>query len=258
MKMLNGLQVIRTTSKSSVLSLTGYLPAAFMGAVLVFAMCGCTIQGLPMSKRVHPEAISQLWVGITTMADVRAVFGTPSGDYTIQERERQFKLIGSGEASQCSLYLSTSGNLVATFDKDEKLVDYDYITHADSKWFARKESDFSFTSATNIVVGNTTKSKVEKLLGSNYLVKTVNKPGVKERWKYAYDKTDKEYVSSGVAPGVPMFTMTGLHSGYLTSGGNVPVVETKDVIHERWITIDFDAAGMVIGLRGESNFPTDR
>jgi hypothetical protein len=206
-------------------------------AAWLVSSCGTT------GMRFNVSLVTQLEIGSATKAEVRQLFGEPH--QRIDVETWQVKRLHFGDESTDIIwrYAHGSGSVVlfkhrflqVEFDRQGRVVDYHYSSSfsKDKTPEPKTEKDFDiFAVRQSLIPGKGTRQDVERVLGKDYRVILIRKPGVAERWHYGY---------------------SGISAGQGTNAGGRQVA----VFCGKSIDIDFDAAGVIKHLRGESDFPED-
>jgi outer membrane protein assembly factor BamE (lipoprotein component of BamABCDE complex) len=181
--------------------------------------------------RNFPSAsLARLEVGTTTKAEVIQQFGPPFEHIDpvnwriVHFGDDETALIWRYVYGQANLFQGADRSLQTEFNNAGLLVDYLYISNfrEDGTANSAKETNFDiFAVRTQIIPGRTLKAEVISLMSTNYIVLQFNKPGISQRWYYAYS------------------------------------AQTIPKTHSKWLVIDFDAKGIVQHVGGESDFPED-
>ncbi len=203
-----------------------------------------------IGRKFELTGVNQIGIETSTMSEVRSMFGDPMAE--IDVATWGFKRVHFGDENTATIwrYVYSSGSVVEVhmkylevdFDGNGIVSDYDFSSdynedktqEPDKK--QRKDFDI-FAAKNNIIPHKTDQTQVLSLLGPIHRVLTINKPDVKERWTYSYErKSTDEKVA------VP------------TSAG---VVRTNRY-YAKGVAIDFNEKGIVVDISGESDFPEDK
>lgn len=191
--------------------------------------------------------IDNITVAKTTTEDVRAWFGAPYTRIDVPTWEYKRMHFGDEQAHTIWRYIYAKGTIASAqgkslqveFDKDGIVTDYYYSSDfgKDKTDEPKVKKDFNiFLAREKVLINRTTKAQVLSLLGNNYRVININKPNVYERWHYGYTGKSKHEK--------------------ITAATSLGEVEIKK-IYGKSLDIDFDINGVVVDIRGESDFPQD-
>lgn len=187
--------------------------------------------------------VRQLEVGTTTKVQVLQLFGPPIERIDAAQYKQRRVHFGDEETVLIWRYTYLSESLMQAavrflqleFDTSGRLVDlfYESDFSKDAISARAKKTNFDISLAWHsIIPGKSTRSEVTALLGSDHSVLFFNKPGVSERWYYGYSETSE--------------AETNRYAGKKTQK-----------IYRKSLEIDFDAEGIVLHIKGESDFPDD-
>lgn len=200
-----------------------------------------------VGRKFDLSQVQTLRIGETTMAEVRALFGNPLTEIDVDSWGYKRMHFGDEETKTIWRYSYAIGTigyaqgkfLQVDFDQAGRVSDYYYSSDfGKEKTEEPEKKDFDiFQAKEGIVPGKTKKTDVISLLGDNYRMISIDKPGTAERWHYGFTgKSKDEKVSVG------------------TSAGAVNI----NKIYGKSLDIDFDSNGSVVDIRGESDFPADK
>jgi outer membrane protein assembly factor BamE (lipoprotein component of BamABCDE complex) len=194
--------------------------------------------------RNFPSAsIAGLEVGSTTREQVIQKFGPPYE--RIDPANLRIVHFGDDETAvilryayghaDMFLFDGAGRSLQTEFNHAGLLVDYLYVSNFQEDRTANpaKETNFDiFAARIQIIPGRTLQAGVISLMGANYRVLPFNKPGIAQRWYYAYSEQSRTEKTMAFGQTIPK-------------------------THSKWLAIDFDAQGTVQHVGGESDFPED-
>lgn len=213
--------------RSHIVLLTALSPVVFLASCVTV---GSSFDSAPVRR---------ICIGQSTMADVRAMLGNPRVVIDVATWDCKRMHFGDENAKTFWRYYyarATIGGarvrfLQVDFDEREGVTDYYFSSSfQNDKTTEPEERDFDILLAKEqIVPGKTAQAEVLKLLGDNYAVVNVNKPGTSERWYYLFTR----------------------QSGEKQTGSGVEKTYVKS------LRIDFDKNGTVAHIRGASDFPAD-
>ena len=210
-------------------------------AGVAILLAGCV--SAQIGRSFSAANVARLQVGTTTKIQVTELFGPSFVEIDQLAARKRWLRFGDEDTviilrhmhGYGTLFDSDSRFLQTEFNAAGVLVDYHFTSTfpKEKTPHAAQETNFDLLVARNAIVpGKTSQAQVVPLLGTNYVVLPFNKPGVAQRWHYGYmerSKTEKIKIA----------------------GKSIPKFRGKSV------DIDFDAGGIVVHVRGESDFPED-
>lgn len=210
--------------------------AMLIGTIVWLSSCAS------VGENFQLDAINHLRVGETTMSLARMELGPPFVEIDVAEWRKDRVHFGDESTVALWRYLYARGTLghararflQVEFDSAGKVSDYYYASDFGEDGVAEaRDRDFDlFVVRERVIPGKTTRAEVTSLLGESFRLMTIHKPGVAERRHYEYSaKLPAD--SAGSPP----------------SGGKRNFGKS--------VAIDFDARGIVVDVRGESDFPAD-
>jgi outer membrane protein assembly factor BamE (lipoprotein component of BamABCDE complex) len=185
--------------------------------------------------------VAGLEVGATTKSQILQKFGPPyeridPANWRVAHfGDDKTALILRYFYGEADLFQGANRSLQTEFNDAGLLVDYLYISNFQEDRTAKptKETNFDiFVARSHIIPSKTLKTEVVSMMGTNYMVLQFNKPGVAQRWYYAYSAQSRTETTIALGQTIP-------------------------IMHSKWLVIDFDAQGTVQHVRGESDFPDD-
>lgn len=197
-----------------------------------------------VGKRFDMSKVDRLEVGTSRMAEVESWFGKPLVVIDVPNWKYRRAHFGDEKAVTIWRYVFAIGtigyaqgkSLQVEFDRTGTVSDYYY--DGDGTPGPKETKDFDFFRAkATIVPGTTTQAEVLTVLGDNYRKIPMRKPSTHERWHYGHTQKAKD-----------------AKTGTWTSLGPVEI----NKIYGKSLAVDFDAKGIVIDVRGESDFPEDK
>ena len=212
-------------------SAAGLRAGALSALLCLVLLPGCVSVG----EDFQLASVGRLRVGETTMDLARMELGIPLVEINVADWGKQRMHFGDEETVTIWRYNYASGTvgfararfLQVDFDAAGKVSDYFYSSDfGDDEAGDSANKDFDlFQVRQSVFKGKTTKAEVSDLLGDTFRVIPINKPSVSERRHYGFSAT-------------------------LPSGAG-------RTIYGKSVDIDFDANGVVVDVRGESDFPAD-
>lgn len=219
----------------------------FLAVLFIVPAAGCPRSS---GRRFDLASAHNLRVGETTMAEVRSLFGNPYAEIDAAIWKGGVMHFGDDDTRKMWYYrygtpsvpvVAASGagghlwSLEVDLDSDGRVTDYWCSNNCDWPYFARairgQGTDFDILWVKeNLLPQKATKLEVLSYLGDAYRVMSINKPGVQERWHYGYIGFEKASLAGTAV----------------------------DRCYQKSVDIDFDVDGVVVSVRGQSNFSEDK